>query len=124
MRRFAILAATVGLCLTAAGRPLDGSQSLRLIVSPALAPAPAFVRVQALIEPNDDNRSLDVVTESQDFYRSSRVELAGVTAPRLELFEYANLPPGTYDVRATLNGPAGKRATAFQTIRIIRTIGR
>ncbi|GAC1463493.1 MAG: hypothetical protein PVSMB1_13870 [Gemmatimonadaceae bacterium] len=45
-----------------------------------------------------------IVAESIDFYRSSEVELAGDRAPRTTIFEFRSLPPGTYQVTATLIG--------------------
>ena len=124
MRSVALIAVTAGLCLTSGSPALEGAQALRLNVSPTVAPAPAMVRVRAMVEPSDDNRFLEIVTESRDFFRSSRVDLSGLTAPRLAVFEYPNLPPGIYEVRGVLIGTTGKRATALQIVNIVQMVGR
>ena len=50
---------------------------------------------------------MKVVAESGDFYRASEVELEGDKAPRTNTFEFRSLPPGTYQVTATLFGVDG-----------------
>lgn len=122
MKKLAILAATSTCLLTGAG-VLDGNQPLTLQVSPLMAPAPAFVSVRATVETSDDNRALEIVAQSPDFYRSSRVDLPGRHAPRLAVFEYSSLPPGVYDITAVLVGPNGKRAAASRLVRIVGMAG-
>ena len=51
----------------------------------ALAPATLFVR--ASIEPHADNRSVEVVVDSEEFYRSSQVQLEGEYSSRMTLFD-------------------------------------
>src|SRR5437867_8526978 len=105
-----VIAAAAGTCLLTGAGALDGGQPLTLQVSPLMAPAPAFVSVRALVEASDDNRALEIVAQSPEFYRSSRVELPGRNAPRLAVFEYPSLPPGLYDITATLVATGGRRA--------------
>ena len=119
MTRLAIIAATTGLCLLGAGRTVDSAQSLSLEVSPTVAPGPAFVRVRALVEPNEDNRSLEIVAQSTEFYRSSRVALDGLNSPRMAVVEYPRLPPGRYEITGILVGAAGKRATAMKFVHLV-----
>src|SRR4051812_6364217 len=84
--------------------PALGGERLRIRVSPATSFAPANIVVQAVIESDDENRSLEVVAEASDFYRSSEIVLDGRRAPRLNVFELRSLPSGDYDVRAVLKG--------------------
>jgi hypothetical protein len=88
-----------------------------------MSPAPAFVSVRATVEASDDNRALEIVAQSPEFYRSSRVDLPGRFAPRLAVFEYSSLPSGLYDVTAVLLGSGGKRATASRLIRVVGPAG-
>src|SRR5262245_36836703 len=122
MKKLAIVAAT-STCLLTGARALDGGQPLILQVSPLMAPAPAFVSVRATVEANDDNRALEIVAQSSEFYRSSRVDLPGRQAPRLAVFDYPSLPPGLYDVTAVLVGTGGKRATATRLVRVVGSAG-
>src|SRR2546426_7283900 len=93
------------LLLVAAGSHLAAIERLKLNVSPSVAFAPANLIVRASIEPDAENRAVDVEAESSAFYRSSEIDLDGDRAPRTNTFEFRSLPPGTYEVRATLMGP-------------------
>jgi hypothetical protein len=123
MTRFAIIAVTAGACLLGGGRTVDSAQPLSLEVSPLVAPGPAFVRVRAFVEPNDDNRSLEIVAQSPEFYRSSHVGLDGRNSPRMAVVEYPRLPPGRYEISGVLVGVGGKRATAMKFVQLVATPG-
>jgi hypothetical protein len=123
MTRFAIIAVTAGACLLGGGRTVDSAQPLSLEVSPLVAPGPAFVRVRAFVEPNDDNRSLEIVAQSPEFYRSSHVGLDGRNSPRMAVVEYPRLPPGRYEISGVLVGVGGKRATAMKFVQLVATAG-
>ncbi len=122
MRKLATLAAVCAYLVAGAGT-LNGGQPLTLQVSPAMAPAPAFVSVRAHIEASDENRYLEIVAQSPDFYRSSRVTLDGGRAPRLSVFEFPSLPAGLYEVRGTLVGTGGQRATVTRLVKVVWSIG-
>jgi len=122
MKKLAIIT-VAGTCLLTGAATLDGSQPLILQVSPLMAPAPAFVSVRATVEANDENRALEIVAQSPDFYRSSRVDLPGRNAPRLAVFEYPSLPPGLYDITGVLVGASGRRATVSRLVRVVGMAG-
>jgi hypothetical protein len=91
--------------LTAAG--VGANDKLALRVSPAVAFAPATLRVQTTIEASAANRSVEIIAESEEFYRSSEMQLDGEAAPRTTYFQFRSLPSGQYLVRAILKGPGG-----------------
>ena len=122
MRKLATLAAVCAYLLAGAGT-LNGGQPLTLQVSPSMAPAPAFISVRAHIEASEENRYLDIVAQSPDFYRSSRVSLDGGRAPRLSVFEFPSLPEGLYEISGTLVGTGGKRATVTRLVRVVWSSG-
>ena len=100
--------------------PLGADTPLALKVSPAVSFAPANLVVRATVEVNAANRAMEVVAESADFYRASAIQLDGDKAPRTNMFEFRSLPPGTYDVQATLLGADGHtRAHVRQEINVI-----
>jgi hypothetical protein len=102
--------------------PLGASERLALKVSPAVSFAPANLVVRATIEADSSNRSFEVVAESAEFYRSSEIELDGENAPRTNMFEFRSLPPGTYEVRATLMASDGHRiAHVRQQVNVIES---
>lgn len=99
--------------LMSAVTPLAGGEVLKVRLSPAAAAAPATVLVQISVEPHADNRSLEVVVDSDHYYRSSQVSLDGDDARRTHAFEFRNLPSGSYEVSAVLLTLGGKpRASA------------
>jgi hypothetical protein len=78
-----------------------------------------------MIASDPDNRAVQVVAESSEFYRSSEIQLEGDRAPRTSVFEFRSLPSGTYEVRATLRGPSGRElALVRQQVHVIESSGR
>ena len=108
----------VSACLTfiailvAAGAGANDKLAIR--VSPAVAFAPATLRVQTTIEADAANRSVEIIAESDDFYRSSEMQLDGEAAPRTTIFQLRSLPTGEYSVRAILRGPGGHEIAAVE----------
>src|SRR5688500_1470898 len=86
------------------GLPVTAGERLAMRVTPAMAFEPAVLTVRTVIEADADNRVLEIVAQSADYYRSSSIELDGASAPRLNVFEFKNLPNGIYDVTSILVG--------------------
>jgi len=78
-----------------------------MAVSPSFAFAPANLVVRTIVEAHENNRAIEIVADSGEFYRSSEIQLEGDRAPRTSMFEFRDLPRGTYEVHATLKGPGG-----------------
>jgi hypothetical protein len=117
--RFLVLGLT--LAATAA---LGATQSLTLKVSPAVSFAPANLVIRTQVDPDADNRSLEVVAESADFYRSSTVSLDGDRAPKTTQLEYRSLPPGEYVVSVIVTGADGRqRAVSRGQARVVESGG-
>jgi hypothetical protein len=101
-----IRTALVGLMIFGSGA-LGANQRLAIKVSPSVAFAPANLVVRTTVEPDPQNRSIEIVAESPEFYRSSEIQLDGEHAPRTTMFQFRSLPSGEYMVRATLKGQGG-----------------
>ena len=99
--------------------PAVAEEPIAMKVSPAVAFAPANLVVRATIPSDADNRAVAISAESQDFYRSSEIQLEGEKAARTAVFEFRSLPPGTYEVRATLFGTNGRRSVVRQAVNVI-----
>lgn len=113
-------AALLGTLMLTATLPLGAGEKITMKVSPAVAFAPANLVVRAMIVADADNRAVEIVAESDDFYRSSMIQLEGEKAARTSMFEFRSLPPGTYEVRANLIGANGDlRACIRQQINVI-----
>jgi hypothetical protein len=111
-------AAVMSLLVAASAQSIAGDQPLTLRVTPQVTPAPGYVRVSARILPDDDNRSLEITATSDEFSRASAVQLDGARAPRTTVFDYPNLPAGTYEVAAVLVGTRGRRAAERTLVRV------
>ena len=112
--RWLIVAMT--LASTVAG---GAKERVSLRVSPAFSFAPANLVIRASIEPDTQNRSIEVIADSPEFYRSSMIQLEGDRAPKTMIFEFRSVPPGDYQLTATVNGPAGQtRAVTRATVTV------
>lgn len=112
----------MGAAATAAGA--GDIQPITMRVSPAVSFAPANLVVRTTIASDPENRAVEVVAESPEFYRSSEIQLEGDRAPRTSQFEFRSLPPGKYEVRATLRGSTGReRASVRQQVNVISSAG-
>jgi hypothetical protein len=87
---------------------------LAMRVSPAVAFAPANLVVRTTVEADAANRAIEIVAESEEFYRSSEIQLDGEHAPRVTQFEFRSLPKGEYLVRAVLKGSRGDELAAVE----------
>jgi methionine-rich copper-binding protein CopC len=122
-------AGLVGILLVAGALPMGAGapeplEPLTLKATPAVAFAPATLVVRATIAADARNRAIEVSADSEDFFRSSAIELEGDRAPRTKVFEFRSLPPGAYEVRVRLIGDDGhERARARQEVQIIATGG-
>jgi hypothetical protein len=92
-------------------------------LSPSVSFEPASLTVRAVIDTDAVIRALEIVAASADFYRSSRIELEGASAPRLNVFEFRNLPSGSYEVTSVLVGADGQRATVSRRFRVAASAG-
>jgi len=112
------------LCAASAS-PLGAGPKMTMKVFPSVSFAPANFVVQAMVESNRENRAIEVIADSPDYFRSSTIGLDGASAPRTTQIEFRSLPGGTYSVRATLYGPSGQElAAARQIVNVIPSAGR
>jgi hypothetical protein len=88
-------------------------------LSASVATAPATVVVTATVVRDERNRMLVLAAESDDFFRSSAIELNGENEARRHQLWLKELPEGHYVISAELQGTTGVRAlgTAFLEVR-------
>jgi hypothetical protein len=98
---------------------VTATNPLTMTVSPAQSFAPTTLTIRVQVEPNADNRELEVVAESSAYYRSSRLPLEGAGAPRTTSVEIKDLPGGNYEVRGVLIDSAGHRRAAVRTAVVV-----
>jgi hypothetical protein len=75
------------------------------------------------IESSAENRGLEVITQSRDFFSSSQIQLDGEHAPRTSVLNLEHMPAGMYEVTGILIGPRGTRATASQRVMVSPAVG-
>src|SRR5262245_42664653 len=101
---------------------VTAKEPLSIRVSPSVSFAPATMVVRTSIEPDILNRAIEVVADSEQFYRSSIVQLDGERAPRTSIFEFRSLPPGEYEVKAALIGADGHaKAIARTSVTVVES---
>jgi hypothetical protein len=105
--------------LLAANLPwLHAGPRLEIHVSPAVAFAPAVLKVRTVVEPHDDNRMLSIEVDSSTYHRTSEIPLEGKTSQRTNVLELREVPTGLYEVRAVLLGRAGPIAKSMQLVKV------
>lgn len=97
-------------------------EPISIRVSPAVSFAPANLVIRTSVEPDADNRAMEIVADSEEFFRSSAVQLNGDRAPKTTMFEFRSLPPGDYQVRAVLFGADGRqRGHAHTQVHVVES---
>jgi hypothetical protein len=100
--------------------PALGAGGGLTVEAPTVMLAPGHLVIQTGVEPDSENRWIQVIAESPDFYRSSEIQLSGATAPRRNTFEFKDLPNGAYEIRAMLLGSDGEpRALVVRKLQVL-----
>ena len=98
--------------LALAAMPAGAGDQLKMAVSPAHSFASAVLRVRVSIEPSDANRSLEVIADGDQFYRSSEMQLEGDHLAGDVQSRNARSPGGRLSSRRHPEGRHGTRAIA------------
>jgi hypothetical protein len=99
----------LGILIATTTLPARAGERITMRVSPSISFAPGNLIVRATIEADAENRMVQIVAESPDFYRSSEIQLDGDHAARTNILEFRSLPQGRYEVRAALLDANGHR---------------
>ena len=101
---------------------VGAKEPLSMRVSPAISFAPANLVIRTSVEPDADNRAMEIVADSDEFYRSSAIQLDADRAPKTTTFEFRSLPPGEYEVTAVVIGADGeRRALAHAQVNVLES---
>lgn len=121
MKKFVNVFAGAALLLTSGPIPnvVHAADKLDLRVTPSVSIAPASVVVRAIVEHDRDNRALEIVADSLDFYRRTVVDLDGEQAPKTTEVKLMDIPGGQYDVSATLYMADGTKTTVRRSVTVM-----
>jgi len=92
---------------------------LRLRLGAHVVSAPADFSGLVRLTPNADYRLLRVVLDSDNFYRSSDIQLEGDRSPRSHFLWWRSLPAGTYRIVVTVFGTQGLRTQVTQEFLVV-----
>ena len=96
--------------------PIPAKTSVEIIVRGHFFSAPATIPITVAVEPSANNRELVVEADSDDYYRSSAIELDGENEKRLHSVELKSLPAGEYVVRAQVKSKTDVLGTAVHDL--------
>lgn len=114
----------LALLLALLAAPAGAGDQLNLRVSPEVSFAPSNLTVRATVEKHAGNRALEIVAESEEFFRSSEVPLDGERSPRVTMFAFRQVPAGAYEIRGRVIGVAGEtRASARMRVMVMSAGG-
>jgi hypothetical protein len=103
--------------------PADAGEWITMAVSPRQSIGPTNLTVRLSVEPNADNRTLEVIADSGGFYRSSQIQpglLIMSTPSNDRRPARTNLPPPVACLRdlsrigPACGGPAGSSSASYR----------
>ena len=102
MRRFPAWILVAAVAVTTLVTPASATQVVEIRLRGHYFSAPATVVVNVAIEPGADNYKLLIEADGSSFFRSSEIELTGLSDKRIHTFQFKNLPEGVYVLRAAV----------------------
>jgi hypothetical protein len=103
---------TAVLAIAAATSALPARELVEIRLRGHYYSAPATVSIMIAVEPGEQNRMLIVEADSDNYFRSSAVELDGENEKRLHSVEFRSLPEGEYTIRALVRSKSQVLASA------------
>lgn len=119
MKRLLIAGVTAAAILSVGHSKGFALEKLQLQVNPSVSMAPASVIVRTIVERNSENRELEIVADSENFYRRTVVDLDGESAPKVNELRLIDIPGGDYEVTATLYDSKGAHTVARRSIMVM-----
>jgi hypothetical protein len=112
-RRVSLAALVIAMSL-----PLAANEPLDARVTPRAGYGPIDIMVQAFIERDTRNRSVEVIVDSVGFSARSIRQIDGEHGPRTKELRFRQLPAGEYEIHITLLGESGPRAAVKRVLSV------
>ena len=97
----------------------SADEAISITLRPAVAMFRGNAQLKVLVTRDEKNRALVWEIDGPNYYRSSSIELSGAAAPRSYQFLLRDLPPGEFEVRATVRRNDRTAATDRRSLRVI-----
>jgi hypothetical protein len=114
--RFLILTAVF---VGATALPGNAADLVQIRINGHYFAEPATVQLLVSVEPDQANRTLRIEADGDRLFRSTEVNLDGLSEKRLHVVEFKNLPAGAYEVRAEVLSADTVRATATGELMVL-----
>ena len=106
--------------MLAATGSVGAGEKITMKASPEISFGPTNLTIRTSTEHDAANRAMEIVIDSEAFYRSSTIQLEGAQAPRTSVLEFRGVPVGTYVISVRLLGRGGEsRAYARRIVYVI-----
>jgi methionine-rich copper-binding protein CopC len=97
------------------------AEEVRVEVFPDVSAEPAQITIRVEVRPDEDNRAVEVVTDSAAYYRRSTQQLDGDNAAVAHVFRYRDVPAGDYVISVRVLSAGGRSiAVARAYLKITR----
>ena len=114
--RFLILTAVF---VGATALPGNAADLVQIRINGHFFAEPATVQLRVSVEPDQANRTLRIEADGDRLFRSTEVNLDGISEKRLHVVEFKNLPAGAYEVRAEVLSADTVRGTATGELMVL-----
>ena len=98
---------------------LNAREAVTISVWPALTSSRGSANVKVFVERNDANRWLTWEIDGVEYYRSSSMQLDGAESARSWVFQVHDLPPGQFQVRASVKRANNTEAVAATELTVV-----
>lgn len=102
-----------------AGTHHESEHAITVRVNPLFAIEGSSVQAMVRVARNAENRMLQLTVDSENYYRSSEIQLDGDGAAVTHYLQMRSLPAGDYAFLAVVYGTRGERARSFEEFRLL-----
>ena len=102
-----------------AGSDHESERAVTVRVSPSFAIEGSPVQAMVRVARHSENRMLQITVDSENYYRSSEIQLDGDSGAVTHYLPMSSLPAGDYAFLAVVYGTHGERARSSEEFRLL-----
>ena len=107
------------IALIAAAVVVQTVEPITVSIYPAVSSVRGSAHLKVFVERDQSNRALTWEIDGPEYYRSSSIPLDGAAAPRSWFFDIKNVPPGEFEVRATVKRNNDSESVALSKFTVL-----